>query len=91
VYLEGLQVLPALQKNAKGKAKAQDGSEFEATSDEGSRVDMQAPSTPPNEHQFEESRDMSPTALMEQQCVVLRSILNSNVAACYVKLVRFSV
>jgi len=91
VYLEGLQVLPPQRpqlKNSKGKAKAEDDVESGAVSEYASRVDPSVSSTSleAKERGAETSVGTLPIGLMEQQCAVLRSILNSNIAACYVKL-----
>lgn len=92
VYLEGLQALPPRSsppRDVKGKARAQGDGESEEATDDGSLVGAQASTAPLKEHETAEaSREASPIALMEQQCAVLRSIFNSNIAACYVKLVR---
>jgi hypothetical protein len=95
VYLEGLQVVPSRPsppKNAKGKARAQDDGEGEGEAapeaEDSPLADAQASTTSPKEHEAEALPETSPIALMEQQCAVLRSIFNSNIAACYVKLVR---
>ena len=91
MYLEGLQVLPPQRsqpKNSKEKAKAEDDVESGMASEYGPRVDPPVSSTSLEAEERGASLDTSPIALMEQQCAVLRSILNSNIAACYVKLVR---
>lgn len=93
MYLEGLQVLPPRRpqpKNSKGKAKAEDDVESGAASEYAPLVDPPVSSTSleAEEREAETSLDTPPIALMEQQCVVLRSILHSNIAVCYVKLVR---
>lgn len=86
VYLEGLAVLPPRPQSDKGKGKGRAESDHE----ENDVVDEQAPKpTPPTPLETSETIDLSPLTLMERQCSSLRSILNSNIAACYAKLVRF--
>lgn len=97
VYLEGLQVLPqrpSSVKDLKGKGKAksdvQDGLDGGGDDDDEETVDEPASSSSPTATPAVETpivMDTSPLALMEQQCSVVRSILNSNIAACHVKLV----
>ncbi|KAF9513394.1 hypothetical protein BS47DRAFT_1329633 [Hydnum rufescens UP504] len=80
-YLEGLRTLPLRPvpspSNVKGKEKAHESGEDPM---EGSET----PGFPDAE--TEKMRGLTPLALLEQQCPVIRSILNANIAACHVKL-----
>lgn len=87
VYLEGLAVIPSRPPSANDKGKGRADSEEESND-----VNEQAPrpGSVSLDHEESDAQDLSPLALMEQQCSVLRSILNSNIAACHAKLVRHS-
>lgn len=88
VYLEGLNALPPrspLLKDTKGKRKADDEWADNDTEEPASKSTIPQTATEPST-----LSDASPLALAEQQCTVLRSILNSNIAACHSKLVSLS-
>lgn len=87
VYMEGLHVLPPrLKPSSKGKEKAEDTATEPVTETETGVIAESASSS--STVAPSEDTTLSQLDLMEQQCSVLRSIFNSNIAACHVKLVR---
>lgn len=91
-YMSGLKVLPVRPVDVKGKGKAS-GNDSDDDDDGIPKVPGDEPEATPEPkivEVVEEEKDNSPLGLALQQCAVVRSILNSNIAACHVKLVRLA-
>lgn len=88
VYIEGLNALPSRPPSAKDKGKGRAADTDEESEEIGEPAPTPKPGSTSVDNEEPVAQDLSPLALMEQQCSVLRSILNSNIAACHAKLVR---
>lgn len=87
--MEGLHTLPhRLKPSSYGKERADDTTRAESGAEAEAEAGVIAESPLLSAAKSSENTQLSQVELMEQQCSVLRSIFNSNIAACHIKLVR---